>query len=73
MSPPRRIPLSAMTASLPLAAATISGSTSSDATAVSRLRPPWFDTMIASAPLLTDRLVVLTHDTIAQVAQVVGG
>ena len=32
-----------------------------------------FAAMIASAPLLTDRLVVLTHDTIAQVSQVVGG
>ena len=32
-----------------------------------------FAAMIASAPLLTDRLVVLTHDSIAQVARVVGG
>ena len=58
-SMPRRMPPSRRTGILPPTASTHSGSAISVGTAPSYARPPWFDTMIASAPVLHRCLGVL--------------
>ena len=53
------MPESIMTGTREPTAETIAGSTSTDAGAPSKCRPPWFDTQMPSAPIATRALGVL--------------
>lgn len=62
-SVPRRTPLSARMVRRPFTAAAIAGMQSAGAGRQSRLRPPWGETTIASAPISAPRLAFCTAST----------